>query len=802
MGKIKRILAAALACTMMFTLAACGGESKNGDSGNGSSKNGSGSGSLASKDYVYAMNDLKFDGIDGDYSISRSGDEYVAYKYDYGYDNGSGPILYEEAEVDADVAEAEITGEDKEEIADEAPAEDVDSSGTTVIVKIFDKDAKLIGETKLKSDGYNNSISNLKYSNGKIVYVWEEYGDSDNTYTLKCVDIEGKELWSTLFEPDEELRSRGFYPSLDTIYDNKIIIKNDMGVDLYSLADGSLISSKKVDDVYSWSNCFVDKNNNLISLIYDDNGGMSLKKVNDETWTTEDYITFPEEIKDLYNYNFFPGTVHDLILSDDKAVYTYNIGDTSFTKIMDYVASDCLAYNLYDLIEIDDKSFMATWYESYVNEPRISLFTKVDPKDVPDRQVITFGGMYITEDAKSQIIAFNKKSDKYRIQIKDYSSEFGYFDDFSETVKAINNEIITGKMPDIMCMESYMPAESYQAKGVLEDLMPYIEKDPDIDLNDYYENILRCGGTGNAMYHIVPTYSISTVAAKTSLLGGKTSITMEDLKNIKASKGPDVYDFGMIEKSTFMYFMLDCNMQDYIDWESGEVSFNSDQFVNVLEYTDNYPTELDYESDEMNRYWDNYSTMYIEDRALFNTCGISSLDDIITLKQGMFGNADITYIGYPTTTGSGSLINPALDLVMNAESDCKEGAWEFLRGFLLDDYQDNIEYYLPVKKSSLDKMAEKAMKLPTYEDENGKTIEYHNTYYMNDDEIELEPLSKEEYEDFKKFISTITKRSSSNSEINDIVNEEAAYYYNGQKTAAEVSNVIQSKVKIYVNERM
>ena len=49
-------------------------------------------------------------------------------------------------------------------------------------------------------------------------------------------------------------------------------------------------------------------------------------------------------------------------------------------------------------------------------------------------------------------------------------------------------------------------------------------------------------------------------------------------------------------------------------------------------------------------------------------------------------------------------------------------------------------------------------------------------------------------------IYSLNKRSYYNQNIINIVNEEAASYFEGQKSAKEVAQIIQSRVQIYVDE--
>ena len=71
---------------------------------------------------------------------------------------------------------------------------------------------------------------------------------------------------------------------------------------------------------------------------------------------------------------------------------------------------------------------------------------------------------------------------------------------------------------------------------------------------------------------------------------------------------------------------------------------------------------------------------------------------------------------------------------LSAKSKNLDGAWEFLRYYLTQEYQDKIqeqEYNLPVLRSTFEKNVQDATKKPYYMDENGNKVEYDETYYIN-----------------------------------------------------------------------
>jgi len=59
----------------------------------------------------------------------------------------------------------------------------------------------------------------------------------------------------------------------------------------------------------------------------------------------------------------------------------------------------------------------------------------------------------------------------------------------------------------------------------------------------------------------------------------------------------------------------------------------------------------------------------------------------------------------------------------------------------------------------------------------------------------------EEEADLLEYLISVAKPSgNSNTEIMNIITEEAGAYFKGQKSAKDVASVIQSRVQVYVNE--
>lgn len=106
----------------------------------------------------------------------------------------------------------------------------------------------------------------------------------------------------------------------------------------------------------------------------------------------------------------------------------------------------------------------------------LAILTETDVSVLKDKTILTYATQYLDYDERNKIIDFNKKSTKYRIEIKDYS-EFNTAEDYQAGLTKLNTEIAAGNVPDLLNV-SGLPIQQYGAKGLLEDLWPFIEQDP------------------------------------------------------------------------------------------------------------------------------------------------------------------------------------------------------------------------------------------------------------------------------------------------------------------------------------
>lgn len=137
----------------------------------------------------------------------------------------------------------------------------------------------------------------------------------------------------------------------------------------------------------------------------------------------------------------------------------------------------------------------------------------------------------------------------------------------------------------------------------------------------------------------------------------------------------------------------------------------------------------------------------------------------------------------------------------------KEGAWEFLKYFLTQEYYERQmeagadHMYFPSRKDMYEVLCEELMQTEAITDEAGaeQTVGKYE-YYGGFSKMGREPLTEEEKEAVTQLIEGASYGNGVNYEIRKIIEEETAPYFLGQKSADEVAKIIQSRAQTFVNE--
>jgi ABC-type glycerol-3-phosphate transport system substrate-binding protein len=395
---------------------------------------------------------------------------------------------------------------------------------------------------------------------------------------------------------------------------------------------------------------------------------------------------------------------------------------------------------------------------------------------------------------------FNNWSDNYRIIVEDYLRYDAEAYDGSGKLR-LNTEVLAGNIPDMIDF-SLFDAEPLESKGYLADLYPLMDADPDFDRSDLYESCLNDFERGGALYQAPMAFDFVCFLGKSEVVGTEVGWTLDEALALEERYTPDAPGFGGMTRKNALRYYLGASADSFIDWETGKCSFDSEEFIQILEYLRSLK---DVENDP------GLSTLsaaeLLNDELIMYPVRISSLYYLMTFDE-VFGNTPYTIKGFPSRAGESGLIKmygnslPIVGITSGGENI--EGAWSFIK-FIYTEY-DSYKFGMQVSKSAQAAMlaedmgdGELALERLEYSAETIGSA----TLKVDLTGVALDPPTTEQAERLDALIAAAdTALLTSGGTVMNIINEELPAFFAGDKSSADTAKIIQSRVQIYVSEQM
>ncbi|MBR5094859.1 MAG: extracellular solute-binding protein, partial [Oscillospiraceae bacterium] len=496
----------------------------------------------------------------------------------------------------------------------------------------------------------------------------------------------------------------------------------------------------------------------------------------------------------------------DFYYQNGMYLYGYSIEREEEAKILNWLDVDVNGDSVQGIRVQPDGTVTGvvnTWKNDTTNTEIIKVY-KVPYDQVPHKETLTMAVMY-TYEILDKVIDFNRHSDSVRIQLIDYSEYNDYENgDYEAGRTKLLTEVMSGSMPDLVAL-SQLPYSQMAAKGLLEDLYPFIDSDPEIKRSDYFPNALKAMEKNGKLCMVTTSFNVQTLIGARSVVGDEPGWTYKELQAALATMPEGCEPMDMYTtRGDILQTLLYADLDHYVDWSSGKCSFDSPDFIELLQFAAQFPESIPDDQE-----WESAETRIAQGRQMLTSSYLYSVDSILW-NDPMFGEEGCTYIGYPTNNGVGSVMVMENGYGMSASCKNKAAAWQFLRTFLLDDAQEQA-WNIPLSLKAYRAKLEQAM-TPEYEkdengnfvlDENGEKIQLSRGGFWRDNGtmVEIYAMTQEQADRLWEAVTTCTKVMNMDTAIYEIVNEQAQAFFAGQKTAEEVARLIQSKANIYVNEQ-
>lgn len=560
-----------------------------------------------------------------------------------------------------------------------------------------------------------------------------------NIFTLVKLNKDGTEEFRTEFENDIRYMSSDGENNIYLTEEEKVIVLSPQGEKLFELpAERPRISADSQGNV--WVSTFGD-------------GGYEFKSidVNNKDYGKEKIVSeedFRSIVKGNDTYSFFA-------ISSDM-VRGYNSKTNKFEELFSFSDVDVVGNYVRLFASLEQDKFICLAKKG--KNAEIVNIVKGEKK--AEKTTLTLASFILMPHIEEKIVDFNRTNPDYRIEVLDYS-KYNNPDDYSAGETKLNTDIIAGNTPDIIELGK-TPLETYTNKGLLEDLNKFLENDETISKDDLVLGAFNALSTENGLYRLSPHFSITTLYGKESKIGDKTSWNLEELQKFLDSNEDIGQPFVNMPSSQILHSLTMYTMDQFVDAERGECSFDSPEFIKLLELVKKFSKAGPGEYKDPNK-------ELLNNKGLLATMYMTNAKHFVKADNEL--NGDLKIIGFPTEEGSGSVADFQFSFGIFADSENKEGAWQFLRSLLEEDYQDALaEFETPVLLSSYNKMLDKA------------------------------EVIEEQKEEYNKIINSVTKTSFYDGTLMGIISEETKAFFEGERSAEEVAKAIQSRAKIYVSE--
>ena len=638
--------------------------------------------------------------------------------------------------------------------------------------------------------------------------VYSLYKSSGGETTLLTDNIESR----FEVEPDSRYGGDLYIRSVVVGANDNIYISADSSTAAF---DSSMNKLYEVEHPDGLDSCTATADGSVYLKYYDFEGPsfMKLSRLDDAARGFGEDIVLPEN-NSFNNADLYFADGYDVYIDTNNSIWGYNSADGQLTEICNWTNSNIIRSDVRDVFMLDDSRMLVSNSEVIESddpeewrvEESLLLLERIPDEELPEYYIIELAVGYTDYGMQNQIVKFNRQSEEYRVTIVDWSER--------ETEEAsggelLSREIVAGNIPDVIMLTNFgTEKNNWIAQGLFCDLYELMESDESFDESALDMEVLKKFETDGKLYEMVMNYTLGTIFAKAENVPGDSWTVEEFLDWAEALPEDAMISDGYLSP---MITLLRSSLEEFVDYETGECSFDGELFGRLLEFAKSQQGSVSW----YEKFGDDASLMELYRNDSIMLSEESRMYDVTSMLSSMYNISDnlddVVMIGYPMTGGNGALIYPISSIAICNDSLVKEGAWEFVKFLMLD--KSNYDYYmsgLPISNSAMEKYREGEVGIHCIFEENGWSSWNGE---MTEEEL-AERLQNESgiyhqvsEADFDRFISLAgDARLNANAQplgqqIIDIINEETEMYFAGEKSLAETQQVIQSRVGIYVSER-
>lgn len=617
----------------------------------------------------------------------------------------------------------------------------------------------------------------------------------------------------------------------DVYSDGELVIVDLNGSTEMFKMDGTYIGELKAGEDEDVEACGRDREGHLVCAVTykeDDVKKLKICSINADGSLTENDTVY--DYDESVQGRILPGTgEYSLYFYSRSTIYGIRSEDSSVEALFSINATDLMSDEIEYFTVDEDGDFIILSTDLSAFTISLKKYTYRDPAELENLPVLNMSIYGEYPDFRKEINQFNDTCDDYRIELKEYSSDY---ENRLSIFDTISHDLLSGDIPDIMVFDNpaaYMSELDIASMDILCDLYDFIDKDDAHSRDTFLPNVLHGMEHDGKLLAMANTFRLNLGnVAKTKFVGDGSDWNADKhldlLENPPAGVTANSYSGSLStlpEVDNKRDRMSDIDWQQWVDFKNAECHFDDPDFVRYLKYCDvpeliepDYSalTEEELNSVDMDLKWYEAGRHFIDDTCIFYTyTDITSPIHYTLLTKGTFNNEPITILGEKDNGEHGARFDFSgwsKSYGITKSYEYKDFAWDFICHTFSDEHYSEMRLFdFPITKSAYKTYCDNECKPNAY-NYGSDLADYHGLFYYIGrnlkDGIKVGECTAEDRAAVDELIANALPDSSiayPSADFYNIAYEEFDSFFNGACTAEKCAENLQDRLTIYLSEK-
>lgn len=403
--------------------------------------------------------------------------------------------------------------------------------------------------------------------------------------------------------------------------------------------------------------------------------------------------------------------------------------------------------------------------------------------------VLTLGLTGYLDDTVQRLVQeYNFSEPEVYIRTEDYSDAAAAEQGFDSGWQLLQRRLLEGKAPDLLILPQQWNIRQLIRQGAFQDLYPLLDADEQLTRADILPGILAACTENDTLPTIAAAFQVYTAVGSPQTVGDAPGWSLPQYRQLCAQNPQAAAPYYGFSRQDFLLAHLRAADSLFVDDAAGRSHLNEQPFVQLLESSAACPAQRQGVNDDPKQ-------ALAQKTSLLRPLVIGSFSNALQLRYEFDG----AFVCKGFADECGTTAQPVLRLAVTRDCADPQSAWRFVRSFLLPSFQDTVAadpmlFAFPVRCDSLRQAAAAAQQpvapasWPSY-----LTAAQAKTWDTG--------VTPEECARLQQLIDNVRTLENIDSDVENIILEEAAVFYAGACTAQQAADRMHDRVQTCLQEQ-